>query len=130
MNYRCLIIGLMLGWPCAPASSQDMPLTQVLIEGEGWELLGEGYDFTEGPAVAPDGSVYFSDITWTSGSDMQAGHIWRYVPATGRDTPFPGWKRIDDMQDVLPERDTGKTDASGGELTLFQYIDKLDAGDA
>ncbi len=21
--------------------------------------------FTEGPAVAPDGSVYFSDITWT-----------------------------------------------------------------
>ncbi len=54
----------------------------------------------------------------------------RYVPATGRDTPFPGWKRIDDMQDVLPERDTGKTDASGGELTLFQYLDKLDAGDA
>ena len=39
--------------------------------------------FTEGPAVAPDGSVYFSDITFTAASDMQAGHIWRYDPSTG-----------------------------------------------
>ena len=54
----------------------------------------------------------------------------RYVPAAGCTTPFPGWKRIDDMQEVLPARDAGKTDASGGQLTLFEYIDKLDAGDA
>ncbi len=54
----------------------------------------------------------------------------RYVPATGCATPFPGWKRIDDMQDALPERDAGKTDAAGGALTLFEYIDKLDEGDA
>ncbi len=54
----------------------------------------------------------------------------RYVPAVDRETPFPGWKRIDDMQDVLPVRDTGKTEAAGGHLTLFEYLDKLDAGDA
>ena len=24
-------------------SAQDMPLEQVLIDGEGWELVGEGY---------------------------------------------------------------------------------------
>lgn len=54
----------------------------------------------------------------------------RYVPTAGAATPFPGWKRIDDMQDVLPERDGGRTDAGGGTLTLFEYLDKLDAGDA
>ena len=54
----------------------------------------------------------------------------RYVPAVNRETPFPGWKRIDDMQSALPARDTGKTDAAGGQLTLFEYLDKLDAGDA
>ena len=54
----------------------------------------------------------------------------RYVPAAGCATPFPGWKRIDDMQDILPERDAGKTDTAGGPLTLFEYLDKLDAGNA
>ena len=54
----------------------------------------------------------------------------RYVPAAGCATPFPGWKRIDDMQGVLPARDTGRTNASGGELTLFEYLDMLDTGDA
>ena len=54
----------------------------------------------------------------------------RYVPAAGQATVFPGWKRIDDMQDTLPERDAGKTEATGGKLTLFEYLDKLDAGDA
>ncbi len=54
----------------------------------------------------------------------------RYVPAAGCTTPFPGWKRIDDMQDILPERDAGKTDTAGGPLTLFEYLDKLDAGNA
>ncbi len=54
----------------------------------------------------------------------------RYVPAAGGATPFPGWKRIDDMQDILPERDAGKTDTAGGPLTLFEYLDKLDAGNA
>ena len=47
------------------------------------EELFTGAFFTEGPAVALDGSVYFSDITFTHGSDMQAGHIWRYDPKTG-----------------------------------------------
>ena len=47
------------------------------------ELLFSDAFFTEGAAVAPDGSVYFSDITFTHGSDMQAGHIWRYDPKTG-----------------------------------------------
>ena len=46
------------------------------------EVVFDGAFFTEGPAVAPDGSVYFSDITFTGVSGMQAGHIWRYDPKT------------------------------------------------
>ena len=42
--------------------AQDMPLEQVLIDGEGWELVGEGYRFTEGPACDPAGRLYFTDV--------------------------------------------------------------------
>jgi gluconolactonase len=42
-------------------------------------VFNDGF-FTEGPAVDPDGMVYFSDVTLTQYSGMQAGHIWRYNP--------------------------------------------------
>jgi gluconolactonase len=51
------------------------------------QLFGGGF-FLESPAVAPDGSVYFSDLTYSSRSGMQAGHIWRYDPRTGATTIF------------------------------------------
>lgn len=45
-------------------------------------LYDEGF-FAEGAAVAPDGTVFFSDITFTFASGMQAGHIMRYDPTSG-----------------------------------------------
>ena len=51
------------------------------------ELYSDAH-FTEGPTVAPDGTVYFSDITFTDQTDMQAGHIMRYNPETGETTVF------------------------------------------
>jgi gluconolactonase len=50
-------------------------------------VFGDAFG-TEGPTVAPDGSVYFSDITTTYRSGMQAGHIWRYDPKTGKTIVF------------------------------------------
>ncbi len=44
------------------AMAQDMPLSQVLIDGEGWQLLSEGHAFTEGPATDKEGNVFFTDI--------------------------------------------------------------------
>lgn len=41
--------------------AQDMPLTQVLIDGEEWQLMADGFRYTEGPAVDRVGNVYFSD---------------------------------------------------------------------
>ncbi|MEA5503890.1 SMP-30/gluconolactonase/LRE family protein [Halotia wernerae UHCC 0503] len=47
------------------------------------EKVFDGGCRTEGVAVAPDGMVYFSDLTVTYWTDMQAGHIWQYDPKTG-----------------------------------------------
>jgi gluconolactonase len=47
------------------------------------ERLFTGALFTEGPAQAPDGSIYFSDITVTKVFGNEAGRIWRFDPRTG-----------------------------------------------
>jgi sugar lactone lactonase YvrE len=57
---RCIIATLTL--IPSVALAQDMSVSDVLIDGEGWRLVGEGYKFTEGPAVDADGHVYFTDI--------------------------------------------------------------------
>ena len=44
------------------ATAQDMSVSGVLIDGQGWQLVAEGYKFTEGPAVDAEGQVYFTDI--------------------------------------------------------------------
>lgn len=43
-------------------AAQDMPLTQVLIDGEDWKLLADGFKFIEGPAADAEGNVFFTDI--------------------------------------------------------------------
>src|SRR5215471_13450473 len=52
------------------------------------ETLYTGAVLSEGAAAAPDGSIYFSDITFTYISGMQAGHIMKYDPKTGKTTVF------------------------------------------
>jgi sugar lactone lactonase YvrE/enterochelin esterase-like enzyme len=37
-------------------------LKEILIPGEGWKLVGEGYKFTEGPATNAKGEVFFNDV--------------------------------------------------------------------
>ena len=42
--------------------AQDMRLADILIDGQDWELVGEGFAFTEGPAVDAKGNLYFTDV--------------------------------------------------------------------
>lgn len=56
----------------APA---ETPADSVPVLDWPIESVSTGHGFTEGPAVAPDGSVYFSDL--------DHGHILRFDPATG-----------------------------------------------
>ncbi len=37
-----------------------------------------------------------------------------YVPDQDGNQPYPSWKRIDLVQDALPQKDQGKTEAEGG----------------
>ncbi len=53
----------------------------------------------------------------------------RYVPRKDCETPLATWKRIDIIQDVLPERDSGKVDAAGGTMPIEEWIEKIKAGD-
>lgn len=46
----------------AVAHAQDMPLSQVLIEGEDWEVAVEGFEFTDGLSTDAEGNLYFSDV--------------------------------------------------------------------
>jgi len=60
----------------------------IIAPNARFEQLFNGGFFLESPAVAPDGSVYFSDLTSSSQSGMQAGHIWRYDPRSGATAIF------------------------------------------
>jgi sugar lactone lactonase YvrE/enterochelin esterase-like enzyme len=50
-------------WPApVKAGAGSAQLKQILAPGEGWQLVADGYRFTEGPAVNAKGEVYFNDI--------------------------------------------------------------------
>jgi sugar lactone lactonase YvrE len=50
-------------WPAPVKAGGGSPnLKQILAPGEGWQLVADGYKFTEGPAVNARGEVFFNDI--------------------------------------------------------------------
>ena len=50
-------------WPEPVKAGAGSPqLQEILIPGEGWKLVAEGYKFTEGPAANAKGEVFFNDI--------------------------------------------------------------------
>ncbi|MGE5440354.1 MAG: SMP-30/gluconolactonase/LRE family protein [Bacteroidota bacterium] len=68
----------------ASPSSRAQEKEKIFPPGARLEkVFGDGF-FTEGPAESPDGSIYFSDLTFTSESRMQAGYIWKFDPRTGK----------------------------------------------
>ncbi|MFI4876444.1 MAG: SMP-30/gluconolactonase/LRE family protein [Blastopirellula sp. JB062] len=62
-SLRLALLAALLGWfSVNVAAGQDMPLHDVLIEGEPWRVIAEGYKFTEGPAVDSEGNLFFVDV--------------------------------------------------------------------
>jgi hypothetical protein len=49
-----------------------------------------------------------------------------YVPDAGGDAPRPSWKRLDVVQDVLP--DAARTAGEGGPITFEEYVGKVRSG--
>jgi gluconolactonase len=69
------------GWPTA-VKAGALPAERIgpiLIPGEGWELVGEGYKVSEGAAVNAKGEFFFTDIP--------AGKAYR-LDATGKPVEF------------------------------------------
>jgi len=54
----------------------------------------------------------------------------KYVPRADVPTPLPQWKRIDGLQDVLPDRDKHIAEALGGTITPEQYVELVMKGEA
>ena len=54
----------------------------------------------------------------------------RYVPdQTTGEQPIPGWKRLDVIQGVLPQRDQDKAESAGGLLSIDHYGEMVMKGD-
>lgn len=62
------------GWPEPVKAGRGSPqMREILADGQGWQLVGGGYKFTEGPATNAKGEVFFNDVgakkTYKVGSD-------------------------------------------------------------
>jgi gluconolactonase len=66
--------------PAATASDHSV-IGSILDPGAEWELVSQGYKFTEGPAVDPNGNVFFSDV------EAEPAKIYK-IGADGKVTPF------------------------------------------
>ncbi|HVW35953.1 MAG TPA: SMP-30/gluconolactonase/LRE family protein, partial [Pirellulales bacterium] len=50
-------------WPAPVQAGKGSPqLQEILLPGEEWRLVAEGYQFTEGPAVNAAGEVFFNNV--------------------------------------------------------------------
>lgn len=52
----------------------------------------------------------------------------KYVPNDAGEQPFPAWKRIDGLQEVLHPNDIGRAEAEGGTITEEEYLEKVAQG--
>jgi gluconolactonase len=75
------------GWPepVKAGVSKNQTLDALLIPGEGWQLVGEGYRFTEGPAANAKGEVFFSDVPASKSYKVSLdGKVTEFVADTKR----------------------------------------------
>jgi sugar lactone lactonase YvrE/enterochelin esterase-like enzyme len=91
----------------------DLTLLKLLIPGEGWQMVAEGFGFTDGPCSDEQGNLYFSD--------MKANAIYKLgldgVKTKIADEPASGLK-------VLP----GRLFACQGSKKRLVLIDWLKGG--
>jgi gluconolactonase len=100
-------------WPApVKGGAGSKQLQEILIPGEGWQLVAEGYKFTEGPAVNAKGEVFFNDVpnskTYKIGLD-------------GKLTEFIADSKKGDGQTVGP--DSSLYAVAGGVEKIIAYPD-------
>jgi gluconolactonase len=81
----CFLLAAALLLPAA-AVAQDMSLSDVLLDGAGWQLVSEGHKFTEGPAPDSRGNVFFVDVPESRifRIDAETGKVSVFVDGSGK----------------------------------------------
>lgn len=77
-----VIAYLLIGYMTIQARESSCFLDQVLIPGEYWELVGEGYRFSEGTTVNREGKVYFNDIQASTGFHIDGNEVVQWCDDT------------------------------------------------
>jgi sugar lactone lactonase YvrE/enterochelin esterase-like enzyme len=63
-NWREAMAYLWKGWPEKVKAGSSAPRAQeVILPGEGWQLVAEGFKSTRGPACNANGEVFFADTS-------------------------------------------------------------------
>lgn len=93
MTHSLLPLFAMLGLITPLAAAGDKTKAIVPPDAKLEKIFDQGLVLTEGVAVAPDGMVYFSDITFSFHSmekklPIEAGHIWKLDPKTLKASVF------------------------------------------
>ncbi len=86
-------LSALLVWGLLSAGNVLFAAEPIVPAGAVVEKLFESKVLTEGVAVAPDGMVYFSEITFSHKSRdkngaIDAGYIWKFDPATQQTSIF------------------------------------------
>lgn len=64
-QFASLVLSVLLLFPAllhAQNLASDEALSKVLIDGEDWQLVAEGFGFTDGACADTDGNFYFMDL--------------------------------------------------------------------
>jgi len=75
---KCSVLMMLLGclFGTTPIFGQEMKANVLIADGAKLEQVGDGFAFTEGPAVDHTGNVYFTD--------QPNNRIWKYDVATAK----------------------------------------------
>ena len=90
--------------PVQAGTSQNQMLTEILVPDAQWELVADGYRFTEGPAANAQGEVFYNAVL----ADGSGGRTFR-VGADGKPIAF------------LPDNQRGDGQEFGPDGRLYSY---------
>jgi gluconolactonase len=76
---------LLLTGTCALAGAPD---SAIVAPGASLQKAFGAGEFTEGPAAGPDGSIYFSDLTFEGQARGEDGHLMRFDPKSSTFTVY------------------------------------------
>jgi gluconolactonase len=102
--------------PITKGSSKNQYLSDLLLPGEDWELVGEGYKFTEGTAANAKGEVFFQDIPTSKTYKVDLENKLTVLPTDAKKASGTSF-----------DTDGKRTVVAGGTMQVIKYDEKENA---